>query len=82
MTLNPFCIAGEESGTLTTHLYLELSMAFREAHIHKLILKRVGALVESNTEQERKKKKNNEKRGKTGRDRQARSSKYLRIFLS
>lgn len=51
MTLNPFCIAGGESGTLTTHLYLQLSMAFREARIHKLIYMHVGASMERNTEQ-------------------------------
>lgn len=42
MTLNPFCIAGGESGTLTTHLYLRLSMVFRELRIHALIYTQGG----------------------------------------
>lgn len=43
MTLNHFCITeGEQSGTRTTHLYLQLSVAFREAHVHKLTVYTVG----------------------------------------
>lgn len=51
MTVNPFCIAGGQSGTLTTHLYLQLSMAFREDRINKLIHTQVGAQIERKTKQ-------------------------------
>lgn len=46
MTLNPFCIAGGESGTLATHLYLRLSMVFRELRVHTLMYTQVGAQME------------------------------------
>lgn len=61
MTLNPFCIAGGESGTLTTHLYLRLSMVFREPRIHALIYTQVGAQMERSTEQWRERQRNVEK---------------------
>lgn len=62
MTLNPFCIAGGESGTLTTHLYLQLSMMFREPCIHTLIYTEVRAHMERSTGQWRERQRNVEKK--------------------
>lgn len=61
MTLNPFCIAGGESGTLTTHLYLQLSMVFRELRIRTLIYTQVGAQMERSREQWWERQRNVEK---------------------
>lgn len=61
MTLNPFCIAGGESGALTTHLYLQLSMAFREPRTHALTYMQVSAQMKRSTAQWREKWRDAEK---------------------
>lgn len=64
MTFNPFCIAGGESSTLTTHLYLQLSMVFRELHIHTLIDTQECDAMERSTEQWRESQIDGEKQRK------------------
>lgn len=68
MTLNRVCIAGGESGAHATHLYLQLSMVFREPHIHTLIYTQVGAQMERRQRNAEKQSEEQEEMTERGRD--------------